>query len=1001
MSAILLLGGCSRPGVEGSTPENDTSTASGTSDSSDPVAAFQTAIEQRDWQRAEQLVSQAMIARPDDPDVLTNAAIVTGRAGQQEEAANLLAQAVRVSQFDISGQRVDHAVQAFIQIGHLYDAIELIEQVLQTHPDAHRYRRILVGLLGEAQLTSELPQHMSRLIRARQFDLMLLMATTETSFRRFSSQSITTLLARNPSDWRPRLGEAQTLLESRNAAAAEDVLRQILSRHPDFVPAHALLGYALVAQGKTQSLPEWFDALPGDADELAGYWLALGENALSHGETLAAVRAFAQATRRSPNDSFAWTRLADAIATLQSNTKPSSDNVPIDLNGIDLEAVASAIARRRESLLELRDRFSEFRDGHQTSQTRAVQVAKPLFDLGRFWEAEAWLAIATTLPDEKTNEATELRESVLASLSKDPVWQSTQGHPELSFDLAGLPVPSMIRDTAIANNKPSVLAGDQEFRMSDEAKRWGLDFYGAVGKEVMGPHVPIYQTLGCGGGVIDFDNDGRHDLILLAAGGGIGKLDSEPGQLFRNLGDSFSPIGGVAGFGDRGFSHGVAVGDYNDDGLADVLVTNLGRNRLFRNNGDGTFVDATDVMDAERRTDWSTSGAIADIDQDGYNDLVIVNYCDTSEPLDQPCFDDQGHEINCYPLRFRAAADRFLRGSSAGTFTDVTDQWSNPTAIGRGLGLLVGRLDGQRQGIYVANDASVNHYYRWNSLVADHPLTDLGISCGLAVDAQSLDQGSMGIASEDFDNDGDLDVYVTGFANEYNILYEQQSPGLWTDRTGVQQLIAPTLQTVGFGTQAVDLDNNGVHEIIVANGHIGDYGEQSPPYAQPLQVFRRHANRQWVIETIDQWGNYFSNSHVGRSLFTVDANHDGRTDVIVTHATEPVAMLLNQTQSAHHRITFRLVDTTGTRDAVGAMIRFEMGDGTGSLTRTLFRLAGNGYLCTNRPEICAGTGVFAQVENVRVTWPDGREQVIGSLKSDKEYLMVRGQVPFVLRTYRD
>jgi hypothetical protein len=435
-------------------------------------------------------------------------------------------------------------------------------------------------------------------------------------------------------------------------------------------------------------------------------------------------------------------------------------------------------------------------------------------------------------------------------------------------------------------------------RLAEESKQRGLEFYGRIGRGVNGPKVPIHQTLGCGGGVIDFDNDGHHDLVFAAAGGSLRATDSDPGALFRNLGSSFINVSSQSSFGDRGFGHGIVIGDYNDDGFQDVVVLNLGRNRLFRNNGDGTFSDASDCLAEIGKGDWSTSGAIVDVDSDGYNDIVVVNYCDANQPLEEPCFDNNGREINCYPLRYGPERDRFLRGEPTGRFADVTDLWTSQPSAGRGLGIVAGRLDGQTQGVYIVNDASINHFYRWNNASQSDPATDAlidtGVASGLAVDAHSLEQGSMGIASGDFDNDGDLDFYVTGFNREYNVYYDQTTPGFWSDRTAAQGMVTNTLAMVGFGSEAIDFDNDGLDELLVTNGHVGDFGASNSPYAQPMQLFRASPEGGFRLTDMNAWGEYFSLPHVGRALFTCDANQDGRTDVVVTHATEPVALLVNQ-----------------------------------------------------------------------------------------------------------
>lgn len=980
----------------------------------DPAQELETAVKARDWNRALEVSGQAMIANPDDPSVITNAAIAAANVGRRMEAALMLVDAARATGF-APGVRIDNAYRGLLDVGQLHEAIDLLENVVERYPQASEYRRRLVGFLGEAQRNEDANPHISRLIRDRQFDLPLLLATTELSSRRFSPKTIETLAAKNPDDLRPRLGQAKALLGSRNAEGARQVLRKVVDRHPDFAPGHAMLGAVLVGTGRHDELPDWFSRLAPDTPKYAGYWVAVGEWAMETGQTSGAVRAFAEATRRSRNDSGTWSRLAKAIRKLSAERAASSEKYEDEASAIDLDAIAASIDRRRHDLLELRERFAKFRTGDFRSQKVAAEIAGELLELGRVWEAEAWLAIATQLPDEQSDELTDLRNEAIRRLSKDRDWQSRSGHLELSFDLSRFPLPSGLdrSENPAAELTSSVTrqatrpdtSGALSIRLAEESRQRRLRFYGRVGSGVKGPRVPIHQTLGCGGGVIDFDNDGRHDLVFAAAGGSIRGSDSDPGALFRNLGSSFVEVSSDSSFADRRFGYGIVVGDYNDDGFQDIAVMNLGRNGLFRNNGDGTFSDASDQLAEIDEGDWSTSGAIADVDGDGLNDLVVINYCDADQPFDQPCFDSEGREVNCYPLRYRAGRDRFLRGQPDGRFRDVTERWAPQPAAGRGLGIVVGRLDGQSQCAYVVNDASINHFYRWYASSqadggASGELIDAGIASGLAVDAQSLDQGSMGIASGDWDHDGDLDLYVTGFNQEYNIYYEQSSPGFWSDRTASLGMVPDTLNLVGFGTEAIDFDNDGLDELLVSNGHIGDFGSGSSPYAQPLQLFRVAADGKYRLTDIDAWGEYFSSPHVGRALFSCDVNRDGRSDVVVTHATEPAALLVNHSDRKHHRIAFRLVGTQQTRDAIGAVLQFSLKPaGERMRRRSLYRLSGDGYLCSNQPELRAGTGAETVVYDVLVSWPDGEQQELGDLQADAEYLIVQGEPPFQLQTY--
>lgn len=948
-----------------------------------------------------------MIANPDNPVVITNAAIAAAYAGQDLEAALMLVDAAKATGY-APGVRIDNANMALLKVGYLHDAIGLLETVVENHPDASKYRRMLVGFLGEAQLNEDAQRHVSRLIRDRQFDLALLLATTEVSMRRFSSKTIDALVDKNPDDLRPQLGRVKAKLEDRDPEAALTLLKQIVDRHPDFAPAQAMLGSVLAATGKTDQLAVWFAGIPEQTKDYSGYWLAVGATELDAGRTAEAVRALGEASRRSSNDIEIWARLAEAVRRLNAEQGEARS----ESNQIDLEALSASIDQRRTHLLELREKCSAFRRTEPRSQRLAADVAKELLSLGRNWEAEAWLALALQMPDDPSDQITSLRNEAIARLSLDRDWQSRADHPELAFELSRFPLPQAISgaDPAIAasgTGKPTaVTPAPLAIRLSEESEPRKLHFYGRVGSGVRGPKVPIHQTLGCGGGVIDFDNDGLHDLAFAAAGGSLRAQDSDPGALFRNLGSTFVDVSGHAQFADPGFSHGISVSDYNDDGFQDIAVMNFGRNRLLRNNGDGTFSDVSEELGEAGLGDWSTSAGIADIDGDGFNDIVIVNYCQADQPFEEPCFNSAGQPINCFPQRYPAGIDRFLRGQPDGSFRDVTSQWAEQPLAGRGLGIVIGRLDGRGQCVYVANDASINHFYRWQPAVdPSNPiggLVDIGVSCGLAVDAQSLDQGSMGIASTDFDLDGDLDFYVTGFHREYNIFYEQTAPGFWTDRTASMDMVSNTLSLVGFGTEAIDLDSDGVDELLVSNGHIGDFGSESNPYAQPMQLFRRAEQGGFQLETIDSWGDYFATPHIGRALFSCDINHDGRTDAVVTHSTEPVALLVNRSDPTYHRIGFRLVGTGQTRDPVGAVVQFQVQpEGAAAYSRTLYRLGGDGYLCSNQSELRSGTGTSTIVRDVVVSWPDGGQQQLGDLESDAEYLIVQGESPYRLRDYRN
>ncbi|MFK8113495.1 MAG: FG-GAP-like repeat-containing protein [Rubripirellula sp.] len=954
-----------------------------------PAQSMRAALHAKRWQEAREFAQQALIASPDDPELLTDAATATAMSGDKREAASLLATACQVSNY-LPPDRVDQTIQAFIDVGELYNAIELLQASLVEHPIRHHHRRILVGLLGEAQRTDLVQPHFERLIRDRQFDVALLVGMTDTSTRRFAANTVQEMLKRNPDDQRIRLGEAQRQLDDRDMKAAQTTLREVLQRHPGFAPAHALLGQALVSDGLHEQIPQWAEQTSADADQQKDHWLTLGDWADRQNQPIEAARSYWEATRCDANSAKAWSRLSKSLRCLRSspptetNESSSAENAEPPWKLAVSDGVLNDIQQRVEELLELRKLLEQFAGSEETSQNVAVMIANTLHRLGRNWEAEAWSAIATTLPNDTAKNLTVSREKIVAALKRNRQWMDRQDRPSLTIELSRLPIPSTASVSTPSPDAPRMPlpASDatEHLRLADETESRGL----LVPHSFRSSDTPLLiDSMGAGGGTLDFDLDGAADVLIAAAGGSMQKRDSASNVLLRNLSGHFTDVTSHAGVGDPGFGQGIAVGDFDSDGFPDVFVANLGQNRLHRNNGDGTFADASDLL-PEDFNQWTTCGAFVDLDQDGRLDLIAVNYCDTASPIDQPCLNADKDAVACHPAQFPAHADRIFRGTSDGKFVDAAASWLAELPKGRGLGILAGTLDGQGVGVLIANDMSANHYYSRSE--SDDRLHESAAVRGVAVDGRTLAQASMGIASGDFDGDGDLDVFVTGFAKEYNIFYRQDSPGFWTDDTARQGLVEAALQTVGFGTEATDLDDDGIDELVVTNGHIGDFGPDSPPHAQHFQVFRRGTSGTYQQVDVASWCDYLGTPHVGRALWTLDADGDLRSDLIVTHENEPPRLLVNRSSSQNHRIALRLVGTRCARDGTGAVVRFQ----ANGRSRVLWSLSGDGYMCSNERILRAGLGNEQQVQQLSVTWPDGTTDQIGNLAANREYVIIQG-----------
>ncbi len=968
LGLLQLQIGCRRPSAEVVSVEFT---------SEDPVAEFEAAVAAKDWQLARRLSSRALIARPNDPELVTEAARATALGGDKRAAAELLAEAARLTDYQPAA-RVTIAVQSLVDVGEIYTAIDLLEASLQEHPTDDTQRRIVVGFLNEVQRTDRIPVHLRHLIERRKFDIPLLLSTTETSSRRLSESTSSRLLQRNPADRRLRLPEAFLLLYRRDGQRAAEVLQDILEHHPDFASAHAMYGQALIAAGRWEEMSSWLTSSPADSQNFADYWLTLGDIAHENDQIAESVRSYWEATRRDPNQAVAWGRLRLELQRLVEVV-----DEPLRETLIRQMAI---VATHEIQVIAVRERFNDFAGRGSSSQTAAIKLAESLVDVGRVWEAEAWSAVATTLTEEPTADLDSVREDIFRRLRRDGSWIDTRT-PALSIDLSHLALPHLasLSTRRAKTTPPSPLMNDALLRFSELSDVWGLSGVGAGNSPPDDKREALIRTTGVGGGAIDYDMDGYPDLVVMNAAGTILKSDSLPNDLFRNVEGEFVRVSRLARIDDRGFGQGVAVGDFNEDGFSDLFFANLGRNRLMRNNGDGSFTDCTQNWLMDDGEHWSTSAAFVDFNQDALTDLVVTNYCAVEPQLDQACLDEKGVPSFCHPLKFAAEQDQFFTATPTGKLMDHKQEGTTKTS-GRGLGLVAGTLADSQFAIFIANDMSSNAFYTHSSIDRTQ-LVENALTRGVAVDGRSQAQASMGIAASDFDLDGDLDFYVTGFAREYNIYYEQTSPGMWVDQTNRLGLVEPTLMMVGFGTQAIDIDNDGIDEITVTNGHIGNFPDpEAPPYELPLQIFRRGAAGTYALVNDDSWGDYFRMPHVGRAMWTTDVNRDGRNDLVVTHANEQIGLLVNEAIDKNHRIGFKVVATDCSRDGVGAVIHFT----NQGQKRSIWVLAGDGYFCSNEKTLIAGLGQSEAVQDVHVTWQDGSVDQLGTLAADSLYLVVQG-----------
>jgi hypothetical protein len=501
--------------------------------------------------------------------------------------------------------------------------------------------------------------------------------------------------------------------------------------------------------------------------------------------------------------------------------------------------------------------------------------------------------------------------------------------------------------------------------------------------------------MGSGAAIFGFDGDGRPDLYLLQNGG----PDSpSKNRLFRQgPAGRFTDVSAGSGLDIVGYNMGVAVGDVNNDGRPDVLVTQYGGVRLFLNKGDGTFLDITRSAGLENLA-WGTSACFLDYDRDGWLDLVVVNYVNYNPSWD--CLHN-GRPDYCPPQEFVGTAAKLYRNRGrvaaaaepAAHFEDVTAQSGLGHLPGHGLGVVGTDLTGDGwPDIFVANDALAN--FLWVNQ-HDGTFREEAVRRGLAFNALGQTQGNMGIAVGDVDGDGLLDLLSTHLTREIHTLWRQTSPGLFQDQTGPAGLATPQWRGTGFGTLFGDFDHDGAPDLAVVNGRVEALtgrttdralGPFWSPYAERNQLFVNDGTGRFR-DVSGANAPFCGAARVSRGLACGDIDGDGALDLLVTTIGGPARLYRNVAPKRGHWLLVRLIDPARRRDAYGARIRVQAGG-----RRWLGVVSpGQSYLCSCDPRVHFGLGQATQVDAITVDWPDGSQEIFPGVAVDGSVLLRKGE----------
>ena len=515
-------------------------------------------------------------------------------------------------------------------------------------------------------------------------------------------------------------------------------------------------------------------------------------------------------------------------------------------------------------------------------------------------------------------------------------------------------------------------------RFENAAQSLGVSFTydnGTTPKQLM------VESTGAGCGWLDYDRDGWIDLYF-CQGGAPDAADpsSRPmDELYRNFeGLEFVSVSRSLGVAEHEYGQGVAAGDFNNDGFADLYVTNVGQNHCYVNQGDGTFRDATEVA-GMTWIGWSSSSAWGDLDRDGDLDLYVCRYGEYDPYRPLPCLTKKGVHGICHPMHIDHTPDECYENLGDGSFRPVAQEWGLFGLGNQALGVVIADLteDGWPD-VYVANDTTPNFLFVNQR---DGTFKDAAMIMGCAVSMTGAPQASMGVGFGDYDQNGHLDLCLTHFTGEWNTLYSNLGLQGFHDVSPITGLRELTMPKLGFGTVMHDFNSDRRMELFFANGHVDPLNSDGDGYEMSPQLLFFDGQR-WTDQSAEA-GNYFAGKYVGRGVAAGDFDRDGDTDLAVVHQNSPAAILRNDSDSGHWlRLAFSC--SRSNRDGVGTRVIVRQG-----LKSLVGELAGGtSYASAHELALHFGLGDNREACQLEVRWPSGAVQTIPNVAVDQRRLLI-------------
>jgi len=506
---------------------------------------------------------------------------------------------------------------------------------------------------------------------------------------------------------------------------------------------------------------------------------------------------------------------------------------------------------------------------------------------------------------------------------------------------------------------------------------------------VSGTATKDFITDANGNGVAFFDYDNDRDLdVLLVSGSTLQALPKGGHQmvgLYRNDGERFTDVTKASGLIRRGWGTGVCIADYDNDGFEDVYVTAFGVNVLWRNVDGRTFTATRQAQDPR----WSTGCAFGDYDRDGDVDLYVANYVrfvPGKVPMrgQTECGRFMNIDSFCGPRPLPGEPDALYRNDGKGVFTDVTRSAGIVDPGHYGFGVVFSDLDDDGWlDIFVANDSTPNLFFQNRR---DGTFSERALQSGLAVSADGREQAGMGVDVGDYDGDGRLDLIKTNFAQDYTSLYHNEGDGLFVDasfRSGLAATLGPYL---GWGVGFIDVDNDALLDVFIANGHVYPDVEKTgtSSYRQRNQLFRNVGRGQYRHVTTEVAGPLLTQQSSRGAAFG-DYDNDGDRDVLISVIDDRPILLRNDSTGGHW-ITLRLEGKTSNRSAIGAKVTIQ----AGSRRQVAEVRSGGSYISHSDTRVHFGLGTATSVDRVTVRWPSGTLETVGPAGADRFYVVREG-----------